>query len=191
MHVVLSLLRLLLLQIIIQPTTQSLRHQKRPLHRAPNKMNYLVIATGANLGDPIEQLTQAKNHLSNDYELLEESRVYCSQAVDYLNQPDFFNQVLLFKLPDQSASQVMENLLKIETKLGRERIIKRGPRTIDIDIIFYGEEVHSSQALTLPHPRFLERSFVVRPLLELSLADWLHEKFQVPDHFATEAHPFS
>lgn len=153
-------------------------------------MNKLVIATGSNLGDSIENLSRAKSQLENLLGPCEFSRIYCSKAVDYLDQPDFFNQVLAFELPASlSPSQVMQKLLQIEAQMGRTRDISRGPRTIDIDIIFFGSHVCSGPALILPHPRFLQRSFVVRPLLELSISEWLFKNFPIPEHFDTEATP--
>lgn len=150
-------------------------------------MNYLVIATGSNLSNPIENLNAVRKVLALKYSLLEASRIYNSKAVDYEAQPDFFNQVLLFEKPSEPVSEVLKYLLEVEQRLGRTREVHRGPRTIDLDIIFLGKESLNTQELTIPHPRFLQRSFVVRPLLELSLAAWLQENYQIPDHFDTEA----
>lgn len=149
----------------------------------------MILATGANQGRPLQQLEQARTLLAQKFTLLESSRIYTSKAVDYENQPDFYNQVLLFEKPASTAINTMRLLLEIEAALGRKRIISRGPRTIDIDMIFFGQEQLNDSQLILPHPRFLQRSFVIRPMLELSIADWLHDNYHIPDSFDTEASP--
>ena len=155
-------------------------------------MNKLVIATGSNIGDSVAILESAKKLLVDQFGPCESSRIYCSSAVDYLDQPDFFNQVLLFELPSKLGPQdVMTFLLETEKELGRERKILRGPRTIDMDIIFFGDLSLNDANLTLPHPRFLQRSFVIRPMLELSISEWLFKNFPIPEHFDTDATPIS
>ncbi len=150
----------------------------------------LIIATGSNQGDSLHFLNEAKNLLSQKFKFIASSRVYRSAAVDYTNQPDFFNQVLEFALPALSAEKVMTELLRIEQDLGRTRIISRGPRTIDIDIIFWGLENFNSEHLTVPHPRWAERSFVVRPLKELPFFQTIEKCFTIPRSFEIEATPF-
>lgn len=153
-------------------------------------MNKLVIASGSNLGNSLEILAKAQSKLMHIFGACEASRVYRSSAVDYLDQPDFFNQVLVFSLPkNHDPHAVLQVLLKLESELGRERKILRGPRTIDLDLIFFADQTYESAMLTLPHPRFLQRSFVIRPVLELSIASWVRENFAVPEAFTTEAFP--
>ena len=153
-------------------------------------MNRLVIASGSNLGNSLEILATAQARLTKIFGACESSRVYRSSAVDYLDQPDFFNQILVFALPKKhDAEAVLQLLLEIESDLGREREILRGPRTIDLDLIFFANQTCDSPMLSLPHPRFLQRSFVIRPMLELSIASWVTENFAVPEVFTTEAFP--
>lgn len=149
----------------------------------------LIIATGSNLGSPLENLRQAREILSEQFNLIAASRIYTSHAVDYEQQPDFFNQVLEFQLPQKKPDQVMEYLLSLELKLGRVRDISRGPRTIDLDIIFWGSETHHTKLLTVPHPRWPERSFVVRPLQELPFFKSIEKCFTIPESFKVEAFP--
>ena len=149
----------------------------------------LIIATGSNQGESLKYLKDVRDILASHYPLIAESRVYCSKAVDYENQPDFFNQVLEFTLPASTPEEVMTNLLRIEKDLGRTRVILRGPRTIDIDIIFWGLEKINSQHLTVPHPRWSERSFVVRPLQELPFFQTIEKCFTIPRSFDIEASP--
>jgi 2-amino-4-hydroxy-6-hydroxymethyldihydropteridine diphosphokinase len=71
-----------------------------------------------------------------------------------------------------SAAAVLDTLLAIEQRLGRERLYERAPRTIDLDLILYGEEVINTPGLTVPHPRFRERRFILEPLVEIA-PDWV------------------
>ena len=130
-------------------------------------LNSFFVATGSNLGDRALNLFAAKCQLVKHFELIAESRTYESPAIDYLNQPDFYNQVLEFILPPLEPQDVMEILFQIEKDLGRERVIPKGPRLIDLDILFWGLNQFSSESLEIPHPRLFERSFVVLPLSEL------------------------
>lgn len=149
----------------------------------------LIIATGSNLGDSKKVLAEAKKILSEKFELIAESRIYTSAAVEYENQPDFFNQVLEFKIPALSPEAVMNMLLEIEQGFGRNRHIPKGPRTLDLDIIFWGmDSIHSDQ-LTIPHPRWSERSFVVKPFQELPFFQTIKKCFTIPKSFAVDALP--
>jgi len=149
----------------------------------------LIIATGSNLGHPLDNLKQAKNILSSRLEFLAESRVYQSAAVDYEAQPDFFNQVLEYKIPSMTPDQLMTWLLKTENSMGRIRDVSRGPRTIDMDIILWGLETHHTKLVDIPHPRWLERSFVIRPIQELPFFKTIEKCFTIPMSFNVEAFP--
>jgi 2-amino-4-hydroxy-6-hydroxymethyldihydropteridine diphosphokinase len=149
----------------------------------------LIIAIGSNIGDPLENLKHALETLEETYHLIAKSRIYRSKAVDYEDQPDFFNQVLEFEIPHSSPEKVMKHLLEIEQSLGRVRNKWRGPRTIDIDIIFWANQTLQSTDLVLPHPRWSERSFVVRPLQELPFFQSVEKWFTIPESFTVEAFP--
>ena len=149
----------------------------------------LIIATGSNLGDRVTHLAEAKARLQERWMLVSESRVYQSAPVDYVEQPDFANQVLQFALPWESPESVMRQLLEIEMELGRVRTVQRGPRTVDIDIIFWGLNAFHSPSLTVPHPRWRERSFVVRALMELPFFHAIEKCFTIPSTFQVEAFP--
>lgn len=151
----------------------------------------LFIATGSNLGDRLLHLNEGREILSNEFEFIAESRVYESPAVDYLNQPDFYNQVLEFKIPNDLPQNVMKKLLEIEKAMGRNRTIPKGPRVIDLDILFWGNEEISTASLIVPHPRLFERSFVVLPLSELPGFKKLQLKFQFNFSFDNTASPIS
>ncbi len=149
----------------------------------------LIIATGSNLGESLEILSEARTVLAETYGLIAESRIYSSRAVDYDHQPDFFNQVLEFQLPDRDPETVMRELLELELKFGRFRDVPRGPRTLDLDIIFWGLSELSTPQLIVPHPRWSERSFVVRPLKELPFFKTIEKCFTMPETFDVDAFP--
>jgi 2-amino-4-hydroxy-6-hydroxymethyldihydropteridine diphosphokinase len=149
----------------------------------------LIIATGSNIGDSKKTLFDAQKKLSELFHFISASRIYSSQAIEYENQPDFLNQVLEFKLPALSPEETMRTLLDIEIEFGRRRDIPKGPRTLDLDIVFWGDLKHNGPALIIPHPRWIERSFVVRPLQELPFFQTIEKCFTIPKTFDVEAFP--
>jgi 2-amino-4-hydroxy-6-hydroxymethyldihydropteridine diphosphokinase len=149
----------------------------------------LVIATGSNIGDRENNLLEAQHLLQSKFKLIAKSRIYESAAVDYKDQPAFYNQVLEFEVPEKEPELIMNQLLEIEKAMGRSRDIKRGPRNIDIDIIFWGNEKINLPNLTVPHPRWNQRSFVVAPLSELPFFQTLKKCFTIPNEFDVPAFP--
>lgn len=149
----------------------------------------LIIATGSNIGDSIQILNLAVKRLSQEFELIAKSRIYSSKAIEYENQPDFFNQVLEFRIPALTPSEVMKRLLEIEIEFGRNREIPKGPRTLDLDIIFWNLESINEALLTIPHPRWNQRSFVVKPLQELPFFQTIEKCFTIPKTFDVDASP--
>jgi 2-amino-4-hydroxy-6-hydroxymethyldihydropteridine diphosphokinase len=147
----------------------------------------LILATGSNLGDSQLNLNQAKLRLCKEFKFISESRLYTSKAVDYLDQPDFWNQVLEFELPETSPKECMSLILDIEKELGRRRDIPKGPRVIDIDILYFGLNKSEDPHILLPHPRIFERSFVVLPLKELPYFNILQKHYDFPSKFDNEA----
>jgi 2-amino-4-hydroxy-6-hydroxymethyldihydropteridine diphosphokinase len=151
----------------------------------------LIIATGSNIGDSLTILKEARDILAAKYGLIAESRIYTSKAVDYENQPDFFNQVLELYIPASSPTQVMQELLQMELTLGRNRSIPKGPRTLDLDILFWNLDQINEAGLCIPHPRWAQRSFVVKPLQELPFFQTIEKCFTIPKTFNVEAFPIS
>ncbi len=149
----------------------------------------LMIATGSNLGEREKALLLAKNHLKQNFSLIKASRIYLSKATDYIDQPPFLNQVLEFKKPEATPQAVMKSLLEIEKNLGRQRKISKGPRCIDIDLLFFGLDTVETKIVTVPHPRLFTRSFVVRPLKELPYFQILEEHYQFDENFEIDAKP--
>jgi 2-amino-4-hydroxy-6-hydroxymethyldihydropteridine diphosphokinase len=126
------------------------------------------LSLGSNLGDRLDNLRRALGLLcSAGVSLRRTSSVYETEPVDQPDQPWFFNCVaevstLLEPLP------LLHKLRSIEASLGRRRIVPKGPRTVDIDLLLYGELVLTTAELTVPHPRMSQRRFVLEPLRELA-----------------------
>jgi 2-amino-4-hydroxy-6-hydroxymethyldihydropteridine diphosphokinase len=133
-----------------------------------------VIACGSNLNNPVEQLETARKKLASvpGVRLLKTSSFYRTEAVGFLEQPDFLNGAFLIEttLP---AVDLMTALLDLEKEQGRERTFPNAPRTLDLDLIFYGDEILKSPELEIPHPRAHEREFVLKPLCEIA-PDFTH-----------------
>ena len=121
-----------------------------------------VIALGANIGNPKEQMDLAVAMLreATDFKLV--SDYYSTKPVSDIEQPDYLNAVCIVE-SDLPALELLALLHGIEKTLGRERNEKWGPRTIDLDLIQYGTLLSSADELRLPHPRAHERRFVIDP----------------------------
>lgn len=150
----------------------------------------LIIATGTNQGNRLENLSLAVKNLSLKFNLEFRSQIYTSAAIEYKNQPDFLNQVLQFKNPNIDPSILMSILLEIEYEMGRRRDIPKGPRIIDLDVLFIGLSKCDSQKIQVPHPRLFTRSFVVLPLKELPYYQTLKDHYSFPNSFHNTATPF-
>ena len=96
------------------------------------------------------------------------SSIYETQPVSAVEQPPFLNMVVELGNPLPAPEQVMARLLRIEYALGRIRDVKDGPRTIDLDLLLYGDLKSDTEFLKLPHPRMQERRFVLEPLAEIA-----------------------
>ena len=125
-----------------------------------------VVALGANIGQPKEQMDLAVSMLQGDTELIATSSYFVTKPVGGPDQPDYLNAVCILE-SELPAADLLALLHGIEKALGRERIEKWGPRTIDLDLIQYGALLSSADELTLPHPRAHERRFVLEPWLEV------------------------
>jgi 2-amino-4-hydroxy-6-hydroxymethyldihydropteridine diphosphokinase len=129
------------------------------------------ISLGSNLGDRAAHLLLAvRGLLDADFAVTRLSQIYQTEPVETFAQPLFLNIVAEFSVNTLSAADALDRLLGIEAALGRTRQIPKGPRTIDLDLLFCGDETSASSRLTLPHPRLHARRFVLVPLLELAPA---------------------
>lgn len=128
----------------------------------------IIVALGSNLGDREQNLAQARLRMAQSVSILATSRIYQSTPVEYQDQPDFLNQVIeISENISFSPHELLNFLLDIEKKMGRTRVIKKGPRTIDLDLIFYSDHVIHDSELSIPHPAWMERDFILYPLSEL------------------------
>ncbi len=140
----------------------------------------LIIGLGTNLGNKLDNLKRAKHLLMGHFNFIAESRLYFSAAEDYLDQPEFINQVIEFECPESSPDNIMGLLLEIELEMGRKRLIPKGPRIIDLDILFIGTDSFKSSSVEIPHPRLFQRIFVVQPLMDLPYYSVLKSVFPFP-----------
>ncbi len=130
----------------------------------------VYLGLGSNIGDREANLQDAVRNLqSDDLRLLRVSSLYETEPMGFHDQPWFLNQVAEFEAELQPR-QLLQRMQAVEKTLGREREIVNGPRTIDIDILLFGDVVMKTAELTIPHPRYRERRFVLEPLLELDPA---------------------
>lgn len=128
-----------------------------------------VIGLGANLGDPAAQLRTAIAAIGRiaDTRVLAVSSFYRTAPVGYLEQPEFVNAAVTVETT-LAPRALLDALQAIEAAAGRERRFKDAPRTLDLDILLYGDERIDTPALNVPHPRLHERAFVLVPLAELA-----------------------
>jgi len=130
-------------------------------------MKTVYLALGANVGDSQQNIKRAIELLSEQIEAIRIAPLYLSRAVGYTDQSNFINTAISGQT-NLSPQDLLVFIEKIEKKIGRIRRFRWGPREIDIDIIFYGEEIIKTEGLTIPHPSFTDRDFVLIPLLDLN-----------------------
>jgi 2-amino-4-hydroxy-6-hydroxymethyldihydropteridine diphosphokinase len=137
-------------------------------------MARVYIGLGSNLGDRRANMARAKRELAGTLgvAILRESSMEETRPVDFLEQPDFLNQVVLIET-GIGPRDLLKILQRIEDSMGRERTVPKGPRIIDLDMLLYGSEIIDSDDLKVPHPGIVRRPFVLRQLLEIEpgLAD--------------------
>ncbi|WP_114572205.1 2-amino-4-hydroxy-6-hydroxymethyldihydropteridine diphosphokinase [Exiguobacterium flavidum] len=139
-------------------------------------MNIVYIALGSNIGDRKVHLETALSALRENPDIgkIEISSIYETAPVGYLDQDSFYNMAARVETT-MAAEELLALLQEIELKEGRKRVIKNGPRTLDLDILLYNTDDIHSEGLSVPHPRMHERAFVLVPLAELA-ADYYMEK---------------
>lgn len=126
------------------------------------------IGIGANLGDPRARIAAAFEALAAlpDTTLLRSSSLYRTAPVGKTDQPDFCNATALIQTT-LAPRALLDALLAIELEQGRERSIPNAPRTLDLDLLLYGNQVIAEPGLAVPHPRMHQRRFVLDPLVEI------------------------
>lgn len=153
--------------VVDSETMPTLAHGSSLLMDAEtNGMHRAVIAVGSNLGDRIAHIENALDRMrSNGLKILKLSRLYETQPMYYEEQDTFLNGAVLIETELEPIA-LLDTLQNIENELGRIRDIEKGPRTLDLDIVLYDKEQINHERLKVPHPLFLEREFVLRPLAE-------------------------
>ena len=126
------------------------------------------VALGANLGDARATVLQAVNDLSRlpDTQLVKASSLYRTAPFE-ASGPDFINAVVAL-MTRLDAGELLLQLQHLENRRGRERPFKNAPRTLDLDILLYGDRTINTATLQIPHPRMWERAFVLVPLAEIA-----------------------
>lgn len=128
----------------------------------------VFIGLGSNVGDREKTLARARDRLlAHGFALEAASSLYLTEPVGGPPQGWFLNQVLGGRT-DLAPEEMMQACLDVERELGRRRTVRNGPRTIDADLLLYGDEVRDTPLLALPHPRLHERLFVLVPLEEIA-----------------------
>jgi 2-amino-4-hydroxy-6-hydroxymethyldihydropteridine diphosphokinase len=142
------------------------------------------VGVGSNLGKPREAIAAALDLLRAEagIEVVAVSSLFETEPVGYLNQPRFLNGAAALET-ELAPRELLERLLQVERRLGRVRGEgpRFGPRTIDLDLLLYGDEIVEEPGLTVPHPRLHERRFALEPLAELDPA------LEIPGHGPVQA----
>ncbi len=127
------------------------------------------ILLGSNMGDSYRYIAIAKEKLSTleTTSIVAQSSIITTPPLEYTQQRDFVNTVVAIDTQLQPET-LLDKLQEIENSLGRKRIIPKGPRTIDCDILLYGDMVCTTDTLTLPHPQIYTRPFAAQLLLEIN-----------------------
>lgn len=132
-------------------------------------MNKAYLGLGTNIGDRLEYLNKACELLEDNEQIKisKKSKIYETKAWGYTQQADFLNMCIELET-SLSPKELLLVCQKVEEILHRKRIIRWGPRTIDVDILFFNDIILNDEQLTIPHPRIQERAFVLIPLLDIN-----------------------
>ena len=157
-------------------------------------MNSTYLLLGSNMGNSTELLSNAIEQIENKIgPLLLQSNLYATAAWGNTSQPDFLNQVIEVNT-QLDATETLKEILSIEKNMGRIRTVKNAPRIIDIDILFFNNEIINRSDLIVPHPEIQNRRFVLTPLHEIA-PQMIHPVlnktieqliFQCPDQLAVK-----
>ena len=134
-------------------------------------MPTVILGLGSNMGDPVANIRRALRAINDQIGPVRAvSSAYKTEPIGFTDQPDFVNAVVILETEFQ-PDEVLRAAQAIETRLGRKRTIRWGPRVIDIDVLFYDDRSIELPEILIPHPRIGERLFVLAPLAEVA-PDW-------------------
>ena len=145
------------------------------------KMADVYIALGSNIGDRKRHLLKAINKIHSIGEIISIAPLYLSSAYGFFEQPDFYNSIVLLKTKLEPL-KLLNKLKLIEVEVGRKNRIRWGPREIDLDIIFYNQEIIETNELTVPHPDFKNQgmaAFLLKNSINALLAHGYKELYLV------------
>ncbi|MGA9391404.1 MAG: 2-amino-4-hydroxy-6-hydroxymethyldihydropteridine diphosphokinase [Candidatus Sulfotelmatobacter sp.] len=134
---------------------------------ASNLLALAYLSLGSNVGDRKTQLQKAVAGLAVAGRVVAVSSIYETEPVEFTQQPWFLNCAVALETT-LTPEELMAAILRIEKEMGRHRVREKGPRTIDIDILLFGNETRHSPEVTIPHPAMQERRFVLEPLAEIA-----------------------
>ena len=155
--------------LLKKPWAPTRKHVEYVAVEIERKWNKVYIDEGSNLGDKEETLKEAIDKIDKrkDCVVTKVSNFYTTDPVGYEDQDQFVNCV--FEIDTlQTPSELMNTLLEVEKDFKRERIIRWGPRTLDLDIIFYDDIISYDEHILIPHPRAHERQFVMKPMCDIN-----------------------
>ncbi len=127
----------------------------------------VLLGVGSNLGDRLRHLREAVDRIASEVEVEAVSSVWETPPEGGSDQPRYLNAVVLARTP-MEPREVLDLAGRVEGAAGRERPYPSAPRTVDVDVLFHGGRTVDEPDLTIPHPRWSERSFVLRPLVEVA-----------------------
>ena len=155
--------------LLKKPWAPTRKHVEYVAVEIERKWSKVYIAAGSNLGNKEETLKEAIDKIDKrkDCVVTKVSNFYTTDPVGYEDQDKFVNCV--FEIDTlQTPSELMDTLLEVEKDFKRERIIRWGPRTLDLDIIFYDDIISYDEHILIPHPRAHERQFVMKPMCDIN-----------------------
>ena len=135
-------------------------------------MPIVYLSLGSNIGDKTAQITQALDRIARVCEIKQVSPYYLTEPVGLKNQDWFLNCVVEVET-EKDPNELLSALQLIEKKMGKTKTKVNGPRTIDIDILFFDDQVVNQKNLVIPHPRLHTRLFVLQPMMDLN-SSFLH-----------------
>lgn len=129
--------------------------------------NIVHLSLGTNMGERAKNLQIALDEINKITQINKKSKTYQTSPVGFRDQEDFFNMAIEIQT-ELNPIELIVKLQEIEHKMGRQREIPNGPRIIDLDIIFFNNQIINNPDLKIPHPRMHKRNFVLEPLNEIS-----------------------
>jgi|HubBroStandDraft_6_1064221.scaffolds.fasta_scaffold07105_9 2-amino-4-hydroxy-6-hydroxymethyldihydropteridine diphosphokinase len=129
--------------------------------------HFVYLSLGSNVGEREAQLRDAETRLAAVGRVVAVSSFYETEPVEFTQQPWFLNCALALET-SKTPQQLIAAILRIEEEMGRQRVQKKGPRSIDIDILLFDDVILDSPELTIPHPALQQRRFVLEPLAEIA-----------------------